>query len=67
MNHPPGLVFQQKFSTTPGKPAGKLGLLPAGMFKNKYHVYLNLSCNWLCGGFGKVGQINYVVCKAKKT
>lgn len=58
MNNAPGKKFQQKFSTTPGKPAGNLEFLPGEMFTNRCNHYLNLSYNLLCGGFGKVGQIN---------
>ncbi|MBW6535904.1 MAG: hypothetical protein K0B11_12925 [Mariniphaga sp.] len=45
MNNAPGRTLQQKFSTTPEKPAGKFRFLPGGKFKNKYHFNLNLSCN----------------------
>lgn len=58
MNKAPLIVIQQKFSVTPGKPAGKFGFLPGEMFTNRCNHYLNLSCNGLCGGFGEVGKIN---------
>ena len=53
MDNAPGIVFQHKFSTTPGKPAGKLGLLLDAMFKNKFLVYLSLSCTGCAVDSGK--------------
>ncbi len=66
MNNAPGNAFQQKFFTTPGKPAGNLELLPGVMFNKKYHFYLNLSCKGLWGGFGEEGQINKLPASLKK-
>jgi hypothetical protein len=66
LNKSPHIVFQQKFFTTPGKPAGNPGLLPGEMFKNKYNFYLNLSCKGLWGGFGEGGQINKLPASLKK-
>jgi hypothetical protein len=65
LNKSPHIVFQQKFSSSPGKPEREFGFLPRKMIKNKYRHYLNLSYNLLCGGFGEVDMINKLFTRLK--
>jgi hypothetical protein len=65
LNKSSHIVIHQKFSSTPGKPERDYGFLPSEMLKNKFHFYLNLYCNRLCGGFGEVGQIKKLTASLK--